>query len=119
MRRASASDDSVIVHRVRAAPAAVCLVVGFTSLAASAARADAGNGNGPGGDGSLQLIPEGITNSGISAGGANEFPVKGELFLPEMTQRERTLQSSAGRVTDVLGTVSFTPHLNPLFAKSY
>jgi hypothetical protein len=104
---------------VRAAALAACLVVGLTSLAASAARADAGNGTGPGGDGSLQLIPEIITNSGISAGGSNEFPVKAELFLPEMSERALALQNSAGRVTDAVGTVSFTPHLNPLFAQSY
>ncbi|MGO4592435.1 hypothetical protein AB4Z18_01305 [Leifsonia sp. 2TAF2] len=93
------------------------LAVGLVSFASAAPRAEADTGVGSGGDGSLQLIPDVITNSGVSAGGSNEFPVKAELFLPAMDQRAKNRETAAAAITAPIHTVSFTPHLNPLFAR--
>jgi len=95
--------------------AAVALALSLAGFAAVTARADADTGTGSGADGSLQLIPEVITNSGLTAGGSNDFPVKSELFLPTMDQRVKALEKSDATITQAVGSVSFEPHLNPLF----
>lgn len=116
----SASRNTGVVFRpMRSILVALIAAAGLVLLPGTTARAAADNGTGPGGDGTLQLIPEVITNSGISAGGSNDFPVKAQLFLPAMTERARQLQKSEETITGAVGRMSLSPHANPLFARAY
>lgn len=112
MRRASASEPGVTAPWVRSAGLTLILAAGLVSLAATPARADADSGTGSSGDGRLHLIPEVITNSGISAGGSSEFPIKAELFLPAMTQHAESLEQSRVAILHTTEGMSFDPPLD-------
>lgn len=116
--RASASRRGVL-RRVAPAGLAVVLAAGLAVSGGAAARAEAGNGTGSGGDGSLHLIPEVITNAGIKAGGSSDFPVKARLFLPEMTQRAQELSASSAAVVHSTDALDFQPHPNPYFEQDF
>ena len=118
MLRASASDLSAALRRVRAAGLPLVLTVGLLSLA-GASRAEADNGGGPGSDGSLQLVPDVITNEGVSAGGSNDFRIRSELFLRVIDQRARDREASRAALTEAAGGVSFAGQLNPLFEQDH
>lgn len=120
MRRASASDAGVAR---RAGVAGLALVMGLSlaSPAGAGAWADTGSdpGVGPGGDGSLQLLPEVITNDGVSAGGSVDFPVRAELFLPPMNERAASRGLAEASIPHVIESTDFAPHVNPLFLRDY
>ncbi|WP_431245766.1 hypothetical protein [Leifsonia xyli] len=107
MRRVSASDR--VVRRARGAAVVLSLAVGAGLLVCATTGAAADTGSGPDGDGSLHLLPEVITNAGISAGSSGDFPVKGELFLPRMERRAAEREKEASEVTAALGRVAFEP----------
>jgi hypothetical protein len=121
MRRASASDAGVA--RYRAAVAGLALMTGLSlaSPAGTAAWADTGSdpGVGPGGDGSLQLLPEVITNDGVSAGGSIDFPVRAELFLAPMNERAASRELAEASIPHAIEATDFAPHVNPLFLRDY
>ncbi|MDR6971808.1 hypothetical protein [Leifsonia shinshuensis] len=104
---------------------ATLLGVSLVLLAQNSARADTeSGGNGPGGDGSvgdgrLHLIPEVITNSGLSVSGSSDFPLRAGLFLPELSERAKALATSRASVEHAVRTVAFDARPNPLFSKSY
>ncbi|SEA47009.1 hypothetical protein SAMN04515680_0455 [Leifsonia sp. 21MFCrub1.1] len=81
---------------MRAAAVALSVAggLGLFACTATGAGADTGSGAGGTGDGSLRLIPEVISNEGISAGGHADFPVTGRLFLPEVEDRARQAEQS-------------------------
>ncbi|MDR6610912.1 hypothetical protein [Leifsonia sp. 1010] len=120
MRRASASDAGVAR---RAGVAGLTLMMGLSlaSPAGAAAWADAGSdsGVGPSGDGSLQLLPEVITNDGVSAGGSIDFPVRAELFLAPMNERAASRELAEASIPHVIESTDFAPHVNPLFVRDY
>ncbi|SEI11709.1 MULTISPECIES: hypothetical protein [unclassified Leifsonia] len=99
--------------------AALITAAGIALLPGAVARADAGSGNGSGDDGSLHLIPEIITNAGVSAGGSSDFPVKAQLFLPAVAQHARDREKSQEAITGAVGRMSFSPQSNPLFTRAY
>jgi hypothetical protein len=120
MRRASASDVGV-ARRAGVAGLALMMGLSLASPAGTAARADTGSDPGvrPSGDGSLQLLPEVITNDGVSAGGSVDFPVRAELFLPPMNERAADLQLVDATITQAIEATDFAPHANPLFLRDY
>ena len=120
MRRASASDAGV-ARRAGVAGLALMMGLSLASPAGAAAWADTGSdpGVGPGGDGSLQLLPEVITNEGVSAGGSVDFPVRSELFLSPMNERAASRELAAASITHAIEATDFAPHANPLFLRDY
>ena len=73
--------------------------------------ADAGSG--PGDDGNLHLIPDIITNSGISAGGSGDFPLRARLFLPEAQDRSKQLAWESAALGDRIAQVPFSQTRTP------
>lgn len=120
MRRASASDAGV-ARRAGVAGLALMMGLSLASPAGAAAWADTGSdpGVGPSGDGSLQLLPEVITNDGVSAGGSVDFPVRAELFLPAINERAADRQQKDATITHAIEATDFAPHANPLFLRDY
>lgn len=99
--------------------AALIAAAGVALLPGAVARADADAGNGSGDDGSLHLIPEIITNAGVSAGGSNDFPVKAQLFLPAMSERAREREKSQEAITHAIAAIGFERATNPIFKQDY
>jgi hypothetical protein len=118
-RTPSASDPIDVSRRMRAMLAALIAAVGLALLPVAVARAEADSGNGSGDDGSLHLMPEIITNAGISAGGSNDFPVKAQLFLPAMSERAKEREKSQEAITRAIGAIGFERTTNPIFRQDY
>lgn len=106
--RASAS-ESAIARRVPLGGLILGAVVGFLAISAPAAWSDELGGNPSGGDGSLRLNADVITNSSIGAGGSSDFPVKAELFLPEMARRAGDRAASEASIAQAVGILDFRP----------
>lgn len=107
MPRASASERSA--RRVRAAVVALSIAGGLGLPAGTATGAVAETGTGGPGDGSLHLLPEVITNEGVSAGASAEFPIASRLFLAEVQERALQTKRSAAAVARAADKLAFEP----------
>ncbi|MDP9903288.1 hypothetical protein [Arthrobacter bambusae] len=88
-------------------------------LCGGAAWADNSPGSGSGDDGSLQLNPNVITNSSVSASGTSEFPGVAELFIPVTAQRAHEKVALDAKQVDAARTLTFVPHPGAAFAYDY
>ncbi|MDR0298507.1 MAG: type VII secretion protein EssA [Streptococcaceae bacterium] len=59
------------------------------------------------GNGSLQLDPSVITDSGVKSGGSDDFPIKSELFLPAISGYAKNQEATRKEIPQKIETINF------------